>query len=228
VPITGHNLLQFNYHYPVYSTIIKMIKTIDKKLADDIHNNTIKKPFVFSNFLPDKGYKIKKNSIGLILPPRIHMYMTSRDRDIIKTILSGLHRMRYLKIGETLLMVTDTKIETQEINRNHDFSLLSPIALRGYDGKNIEINGFGELSKVLSSKLKNINRHYKLNIKGIKIKPKKDTKLNKKLIWVKNTPVRAYEIVGKFNIDTSDALLPIIMYMGLGDKTNLGFGMVGL
>jgi CRISPR-associated endoribonuclease Cas6 len=222
----------YDNRYSTYSALLKVIKSQNKKLAEDIHENRIPRAFLFSNFIfPNlRGRKFN-----------FHLYLTSSYSEVFSALLKGFSKLYVISINNQFLYKANLEIERYDISNIDSFTFLSPFILRDKEGKTTDLQD--SFSMLIKEQIKRVaDALYESN----KIKSKIgdfDVVLNtsgfkKKLFKIKKndsnvTSYRAWSATSanetiKFEGKSKDLAKAIALYYGVGDKTNFGFGMLGL
>jgi len=217
----------YDNRYSTYSALLNVIKSQNVKLAEEIHENKIPRAFLFSNFIfPNlRGRKFK-----------FHLYITSSYNEIFSALLKGFSKLDAISINNQFLFKANLQIERYDIANIDSFTFLSPFILRDKKGKTTESED--SFSNLIKEQIKRVaNALYENN----KLKEKIDdfdivlntSGFKKKLFVIKNTTCRAWSATSpndtiKFEGKSKDLVKAIALYYGIGDKTNFGFGMLGL
>ncbi len=210
----------FNNRYLFYSLFLDTIRISNENISKKIHNGEIKRAFLFSNLFYNKKINPK------FLPSRFHIYITSAYKEVASSLINGFEKKKLFNVNGSLIFLEDIVMET--FDTLDSLTLISPIVVRNKDGKPFEEynkNKFEEKLEEYFNRLAsslNINEKINISIEG---------NLRKKLFKIKNTYVRAWEFIDKnssIEIKGSRLAKQLLLYYGLGDKTNLGFGMLGV
>ncbi|BCS90753.1 MAG: CRISPR-associated protein Cas6 [Candidatus Micrarchaeota archaeon] len=224
---TSSNLF-YNHNYPFYSTILSIIKSEDQELSKEIHENKYKRAFLFSNIIPTK----RRNEFRI--------FITSQHKKIQQAIANGFSRLStsrpliiYYEGSQYLFSINNVNIQSFSIsdkNNTYRFNFLSYFILRGEDGKPIEPKDDSEFSIYIKESLLR-------TVRSIGIKDEFDLRINgscsfkKKLIKIKHEFYRAWSAASPkktIEISGSELVAASALYLGIGDKTKMGFGMLGI
>jgi len=217
----GDNLNFYDYHYPLYSSILKCIEIINPSLSEEIHSGNIKRAFIYSNIIFNKK-NIKKAN-------KAHIYITSAHKEVLFSIIKGLNLTKQIKINDIIYSIKNIKNEIYELKKITKFNILSPIILRNKDGTTLNEITKEDFEEKVKESIKRITNKLKLSGEfDIRYLGKK---LRPKLFNIKGTNIRAFEATSSkdtIEIRGSDLAKIVALYFGIGDKTNFGFGMLGI
>ncbi len=227
------SVLSWNYNHGLYAVLLQSIRNPD--LRNKIHNGELPRAFVFSNLIPSsKDLKMIRKSVsplGMTAPYKAHFYFTSRDKSVFSEMIKGFTEMSKLWLagphGRVEYNIENVIMENVDV-KDSVFTFLSPLVVRNKDGKYVDIEEVGkegieeEINKGLERVSKQIGVPLDGNVRII-------GELKKKLYHIHDTPVLAYIPKTKKVLEIEGELTKAAaLYLGLGDKTHLGFGMVGL
>ncbi len=221
----------YDMKYSFYSLLLEAIKSRDSNLSEMIHSGKRKRAFLFSNLFPTSNFRY------------CHFYLTTPYKDVADVFTKALSKNVLLNLGNHLLKSDDSKVqllitrsEVQMITLNPEkgLSFLSPIVLRDKNGK--AINSFdedtfikalkGNINRVAKAVLPDLNDDLNFDISLNLTKPMK-----KKLYSIKGHPIRAWSANSpndKIIFKGDSRAASVALYYGIGDRTHLGFGMLGL
>ncbi|MEM4133721.1 MAG: CRISPR-associated endoribonuclease Cas6 [Candidatus Micrarchaeia archaeon] len=216
------NSIIFNDRYLIYSFILNAIRMKNPDLSDKIHSNKLPRAFVFSNIIPYKSYHI--------------LYFTTPYKEVFNAFYSGLNRSSRLNDRNKMFNfnIVNTILENFDISSYKHFNFLSPFLIRTKEKvlDEIDLNFF---EKSISEGIKRVSTKLNIDVEdtNVKINGTKDD-FRKKLYVFKNSKnedvyIRAFSAKSpsvsiSFNDDKAKA---IALFYGIGDRTKLGFGMLG-
>lgn len=222
-----NNKFVYNNRYQFYSALLNIIRSQDSKLAEDIHSNKIPRAFLFSNFIFSK---LRKGNMNF------HVYLSSRDGKVFNYLLKGLTKLNYFEINGIRAYKSNIQLEIYDVSNIDKFTFLSPFILRDKSGNTLETTD--KFSKLIEGQIKRVaDKLYKNNILKEKIEDFEvhlsSNNFKKKLFDIKGIKYRAWcanssDDTISFEGDSKDLAKMIAFYCGIGDKTNFGFGMLGL
>jgi len=218
---------QYDDRYPLYSVLLKVIQKADPVLSEDIHSGKIKRTFLFSNLIFPKGRK----SVNC------HIYFTTPYKKVADAFIKGINLLSGVTIKGYLLILEGTEYEIHQ-NVPDTLNFLGPVVLRHKNGKYLEEFDTELIERMIkdgiirvSERLKEEGKLESLDEFNVTL-VLKNSSLKKKLYSVKDKKFRAWSATSPedaliFSGAGKQTAKHIALYYGVGDKTNLGFGMLG-
>lgn len=215
--------LPISYSYYLTSYFIRTLEKVNEDVAAFLHGFQPFKPFNFSRILV-KPDEVKNGKLIFRKKKPGVLYISSPYRDLLREIIEGI----VLRKG---IMIRGNRIEVEGIEEcpppaeGFKFSTLSPIvASTKRNGKKVYLKPTDP--EFYEKLILNVVNRYKFftgkEIKRVNIEVEE---ARPRPVRVKGGIVQAYDMKGKLEGDRE--VLEFIWWGGLGEKTGLGFGMVG-
>jgi CRISPR-associated endoribonuclease Cas6 len=234
IELIGKNEIRLPLHY---NHLIQgfIYKTIDKELADFLHNNGYGqhrkfKLFCFSNLL---GKPIIHGN-HIIFNKHMHLEISSPNEKICESFANSILK-KTVRLGENLLEVGSIQIDRQDVLDNKIIiQTLSPITaystlIRPSGSKYTCYFQPGEedFSRIVVENLRKKHRAYTgldSPEETVSIKPLTQPRLH--IVKYKDFIIKGY--TGKLSLEGPRSLLQMAVDAGLGSKNSQGFGCVEL
>ncbi len=227
--VSGSPAVPFDYKYILYSNLLNKILSVDSKLSESIHEGSFKRAFVLSNLF----FSRSKGSINAFNSRKFHFYLTSRDSSVLKAILDGFLTDPVLKFPKSSYVLKNVEREVYE--DVDSFSILSPLVFRSKDGNYIYPKDLNLIDKFIGDSLVRVASALNISLGDPKVSIEHncdnlESCFKKRIYHIHNTPIVGWIPADKsVRIKVSDPIAKrVAFYMGLGDRTHLGFGMVGV
>lgn len=219
----------YDHKYNMYSLILKIISSSDARLAEDIHSGKIKRAFLYSNIIfPIINQKQKTKSSS-----HFHIYFTSPHKEVFNSMLKSISKVSRVNLNGFSINVIGSEVEIFNDVPN-ELVFLSPFVLRdktGHAPEDFSEEYFANAIKDGILRTANALRgNSSLNF-DIKFVFGGEANFKKKRYIVKDTVVRAWSATSPNDkiVFSGDPLAKMIaLFYGIGDKTHMGFGMLGL
>lgn len=212
--------IPYNHSYNIYSAILKTLKIYFSQTSFDIHdkNESYIPKFCMSQLLPGGKRLFMKEGM---IADRFILLISSPYEDILEKIKISLENEKKLKLFGNYLNLYSIKFENPKVSSEIITVITrSPIILKDkqtYITSNSEY--FHEFLKnnIVSKYMKKTGKI--ANIYFIRILEHKE-----KLLEVKGGMIPGSMV--KFTIGADYDVLETIMQLGIGSKTQIGFGFV--
>ncbi len=210
--------IPYNHSYELYSSLLNVIKTHDPKLAEQIHSKDSAPSFCMSELLPGGKREFTKDSI---MAERYILLLSSLNSGIISEISIALSKEGKLSIGSYTLKIFS--IYTKEIKPSAEVVTLvskGPVVIKN-NNKYLTGNDNDFQEKLVE----NIRNKYKAAtgkegyVNFLKILSEKN-----KLVKIKDGLIPCTMI--KIVISADFELLEVLLNVGVGSKTQMGFGFL--
>jgi CRISPR-associated endoribonuclease Cas6 len=202
---------------------------VDPELAEKIHSNKIKRAFLFSNFIFDKK---RRRSF--------FVYFTTSNPDIVNSLLKSFSKNTILS-NDSKSLIFDFRglnISYFDLGVVDEFNFLSPIVIREKNGKSKIKNPLKDYPLLIEEEIKrSINSiaskilNQKLDSFDVKVqgefRKKRYCFTNQKQEFVTVYALEALTPYSKVTFQGDPKAKSIALLFGVGDKTKLGFGMLG-
>lgn len=249
--------IPINYQYPLMIAIMKMLETASKDYASFIHNSGYKgldgknrKLFTFSKIFfsprPDllsRRLFLKPKTTGALIlsSPMID--------DFLKNFILGASQNRGIQIEKANFEIASIEqVQQPNFSNKMRFRTLSPIAIttvRLHNGKEstyyyrpldndlshaVKKSLIGKYQSVFQKNPDDTNLDFKIDREYIAARGGEAN--ISKLVHIKEnlksqtTKIKAFE--SPFYLEGSQELMQVAWDCGIGDKTNMGFGCIGL
>ncbi|MEM4360576.1 MAG: CRISPR-associated endoribonuclease Cas6 [Candidatus Anstonellaceae archaeon] len=218
----------YNLKYLFYSLLLQKIASFDKELARKIHDNEneYKRAFLFSNFIFTKKRVFS-------------VYFATTKKEIEQILFKILQTPLFFNEDKTIVFELSTIYRQQiEIDKINMLNFLSPIVIRTKDGKSKITENKESYNKLIEQEvIRTINSvSSKVGVELEDYSIRVDGTFRKKIFVFQNSKnqkvqIHALEAIDpKANISfEGDSNAKVIAYLyGVGDRTNLGFGMLGV
>ena len=218
INLDGGVEVSYDHTYQLYSFIVSAIRKVDQDLASKIHNNSHYPRYCMSQLLPGGKREFGKTSMKA---ERFIFLVSSLDKEILEKVKSGIEILEKVVIGKSELRLHSITFEHVNITSEivNMFSR-SPIILKE-NGKYLTPNDENYKTALVN----NITSKY-MKVKGTvpKIRFLKIISYKSKLMSLKNAKIPASFI--KFTISSEYEFIDFIACVGVGSKTQMGYGFV--
>ncbi len=219
IKVAEPTAILYDNRYAFYSAFLKVIQSAEPRLAEEIHAGHLPRPFLFSNLIFNRGNPAKSNAA--------HMYITSPYGRVFSSLLRGLSSVNALNLHQTSFIIKNLSVQDIEVSSNK-FTFLSPLLLRDKSGQ--ALSSFNK--ELFEDKIKDglLRVGKKLGLEGEPAVHIIGNSMKRKLYNIKGTFWRAYVPANgeALEIDGPDEWRALALYYGIGDKTQMGFGMLGV
>lgn len=218
INLDGAFEIPYDHSYLLYSAVLSAMKNIDQDLVSQIHNNSRSPKYCMSQLLPGGKRNFTKSGLRA---ERFIFLISSLNSEILEKIKSGIEKQKFITIGNSKLPVHSTILENPPITSGIvNMISRSPIVLKN-EGKYITARD-PDFSRVLEN---NIAAKY-MKVRGgsprIRFLRITDTKV--KLSNLKGVGIPSSMVA--FTISADYDLIEFIVNVGVGAKTQMGFGFI--
>ena len=208
----------YDHQYLLYSSILNSVKGADENLVSKIHDNSHSPRFSLSQLLPVGEREFKGSGIKA---DRFIFFISSLDVTILEKIKFGIESKNYIIIGNNRMLIHSIKFETPRISSEIvNMISRSPVILKN-ENKYITTSD-ENFSTILQNNI--ISKYKKVTGKEPYIKFIRLTNSKSKLSILKGAGIPSSMLT--FTIGANYELLDFIVNVGIGAKTQMGFGYI--
>jgi|GEM_PF-5348040 CRISPR-associated endoribonuclease Cas6 len=218
INLDGGNEVPYDHSYLLYSAVINAVRSVDTSLASAIHNNSHYPWYCLSQLLP--GGKREYTKTGM-KAERFIFLISSLDTAVLEKIKAGIERQENIFVGNIEMSVHSTMMETPYISSGIvNMISRSPIVLKS-EGRYVSSKD-EDFQSVLQNNI--TSKYAKVKQLLPRIKFMRITSAKSKLSALKG--IRIPSTMVNFTISADYDLIDFIASVGIGSKTQMGFGFI--
>jgi len=212
-----------SYGYYLASFFFRTLEKVNEDVAYRLHRFSPFKPYNFSRILA-RADRVSESHLIFLKPKPAVLYFSSPFDEVALALLEALMVSRCIRIKGTCIRVERAEKVPPQLEP-FPFRTLSPVTISVKKEKKVYLRPdqplfYQELTSNFLRRFKVFTGNEQLPEIRIDVQTFKA-----RLVWVKNSRIPAYDLWGR--IEGDKEALSFLWDAGLGEKTGLGFGMVG-